>query len=103
MGLGAGAVVAVVAGYVWLVARPQEPAPDFTAEDIISAWNDSIHKLGITAVYPPQEDMMVGDIWAVIVSELHKPMLGKSTRIGHINLRAEIGDGDFYSPYFRRH
>ena len=102
MGLGAGAVVAVVAGYVWLVARPQEPAPDFTAEDII--WP------GTTASTSRRQRRLAaaggsdgrGHL-AVIVSELHKPMLGKSTRIGHINLRAEIGDGDFYSPYFRRH
>jgi hypothetical protein len=37
------------------------------SEDIASSWNASISRLGISPIFPPQEDFYVGDIWAVIV------------------------------------
>lgn len=82
-----------------VVVRPFDTVPDPGGDDIAVAWNESIGRLGITPVYPPTEDLSVGDIWAV-VSEIDKgtkvrqlnstPLLGKAVRIGHIDLRDQI-------------
>ena len=58
---------------------------------VAAAWNESISQLGITPLYPPQEDFFVGDLWAVIVGGPDKPLLGKAVRVGHIDMKAEMG------------
>ena len=50
-----------VAGIAVLALRPGPPDP--TGDDVAKAWNDSIARLGIQPVYPPEEDLVVGDIW----------------------------------------
>lgn len=45
---------------------------DVTDDYLPKRWNESIRRLGITPVYPPQEDIYVGDIIAEIVDSGHK-------------------------------
>ncbi|PDT64004.1 hypothetical protein CO683_40910 [Bradyrhizobium ottawaense] len=83
-------VAAVVLFFIFRVVQPFQRQADPKPEDVATAWNDSIAKLGILPVYPPAEDLYVGDVWAVIAHSEDSPLLGKAVRVGHIDLRREI-------------
>ncbi|WP_320202098.1 hypothetical protein RMR16_024375 (plasmid) [Agrobacterium sp. rho-13.3] len=55
------AIVVAVAAY-WLIDPFRSPEENET-DQVARAWNRTIGRLGIEAVYPPQEDMFVGDIY----------------------------------------
>src|ERR1043165_7793107 len=88
-----GLTALLVISFLLVIVRPFARIADPEAEDVAVAWNRSIARLGILPVFPPEEDFHVGDVWAVINEakggEL-KPLLGKSVRLAHIDLRDEI-------------
>jgi len=88
---------------VWLVRQPApQPVPNIEA-----AWNEAISRLGIDPVYPPEEDLVVGDLLAGVISDdepdpietkddklkLHRdsPFLRRTVKIAHIDLRQALG------------
>ena len=74
-----------------VVLRPLAAGPgDPTAYQIEHQWNESIGRLGIQPVFPPEEDFFVGDVWAVVAGPLDRPFLGKAVRISHLDLRSLI-------------
>jgi hypothetical protein len=75
-----------------LVVRPFAPPPnDPSADDIQKQWNDSISRLGIEPIFPPEEDFYVGDIWAVISGgPSNGAFLGKAVRIGQVDMRSYV-------------
>src|SRR6266851_4197098 len=76
--------------YILVVVRPfSGPPPTLSPDDISEQWNNSIQRLGLSALYPLQEDFQVGDIWAIALAP-RKPSLTKSVRIDHIDLRHYI-------------
>jgi hypothetical protein len=99
-----GVAILAVLGFLLVVVRPFTTPPDPDADDVATAWNESIQRLGIFPIYPPAEDIYVGDVWAVIskaspdsttaqteTAESRKStLLGKSMRIGYIDLRDEM-------------
>ena len=86
-----GAALLIAAGFALFVVRPfGSSSPVRTSEDVAAAWNQGIGRLGILPVFPPTEDLFVGDVWAVVADSEETPLLGKSVRIGHINLRSEL-------------
>src|SRR6266436_3219607 len=87
--------LAVVGAGVWLVRQPApQPVPNIEA-----AWNEAISRLGIDPVYPPEEDLVVGDLLAGVISDdepdpietkddklkLHRdsPFLRRTVKIAH--------------------
>jgi hypothetical protein len=74
----------MVAVFILVYVRPFEAKPAFS---IAAAWNESIGRLGISPVYPPQEDMQVGDLLAAVVGAETTNMLKKSTLLAHIDMR----------------
>jgi hypothetical protein len=77
--------------YTVFVVRPfSTTGPGEQTAGVAASWNESISQLGISPLYPPQEDFFVGDLWAVIVGGPEKPLLGKAVRVGHIDLKTEI-------------
>ena len=88
----------VVGAGVWLV---RQPAPQ-SVPNIEAAWNEAISRLGIDPVYPPEEDLVVGDLLASVISDnepdpietkddklkLHRdsPFLRRTVKIAHIDL-----------------
>lgn len=95
-------LIAISAAYMLLVARPFDTAPpQLSEEDVSTQWNASIARLGIKAVYPPQEDFRVGDVWAIVAdAPAGKPVLGKSVRIAQIALDDYILGNDDGRPVF---
>jgi hypothetical protein len=88
--LAVAAVAAVVCFFIIYFVRPFEKLPDPLSDDVATAWNESIARLGIIPVYPPAEDVEVGDVWAVVANSEDSPLLGKAIRIDHIDLRKEV-------------
>jgi hypothetical protein len=63
---------------------------DLDENELAEVWNASIARLGISPVFPPAEDIRVGDVWAVVAGAEDRPLLGRGVRIGHIDLRSDI-------------
>src|SRR3954463_16334003 len=102
--IAAGIAAVLGGGYVavrWLTPDPvtilvQAPNPE-------AAWNETIVRLGIDPVYPPEEDLVVGDLLAKVVSDepdpnetrdnkvdASSPILRRAVKIAHVDLREEL-------------
>ncbi len=68
--------------------------------DVARTWNDSIERLGIRPLFPPQEDFHVGDVFAVLkvsdadalssLTPTQRALVNKSIRIGYSDPSADI-------------
>jgi len=68
--------------------------------DVARAWNDSIERLGIRPLFPPQEDFHVGDVFAVLkvsdgdnlsrLTPFERTLVNKSIRVGYSDPSADI-------------
>ena len=57
----------------------------------VAAWNEAVSLLNIEPIYPPQEDVYVGDIYAV-VTRADRGFLGRSIKLWHVDLSHETRD-----------
>lgn len=73
---------------------------DLSETELAEVWNASIARLGISPVFPPAEDIRVGDVWAVVAGAEDRPLLGRGVRIGHINLRPDLTEETRGRPVF---
>jgi hypothetical protein len=80
-------VIVLLAIGAGLVVRPFKAVRDPTPEDVATAWNNSIGRLGILPLYPPTEDFGVGDVMAVVADSENVTLLRKAVRIAHLDLR----------------
>jgi hypothetical protein len=75
--------------FILAIVQPWAKLPDMD-ENVAAAWNKSISSLGIKAIYPPEEDRYVGDIFLVITGtgtgNDPDPTLGNGVKIAHIDL-----------------
>lgn len=92
----------LVMAFVVAVVRPFEKIKDPDSEDVALAWNKSIARLGISPVFPPEEDLHVGDVWAVIAEAKgsESPILGRAVRIDRLDLRDLIKNASKERPVF---
>src|SRR3990170_2050415 len=91
--LGIGLTLA----FTLAIIRPwEDPLPP--PEDASALWSESVSRLGIEPLFPPQEDFHVGDVYVVISAydeadgttrekSPDRPLLRKSAKIGHLDLR----------------
>ena len=110
----AAAIAAASAAFGYFVVWPSNTASaKDQLDDVPTAWNKTISRLGIMPMYPPQEDFYVGDVWAVIVNTRtnpgpggllvpHDPLLGSAARIGNIDLSALLQAGEAQRIHFRQ-
>jgi hypothetical protein len=89
-----------LATFIVVVIRPFDDTSDPEADDVATAWNASIARLGILPVFPPEEDLHVGDLWGVIAGNLDTPLLGKAVRLTHIDIRSLIAAARNGQPVF---
>jgi hypothetical protein len=104
IGIAAVAVVAVAGFFVirWLISAPTEFQP---RKDIEVAWGDAIGQFKIEPVFPPEEDLTVGDVFAYVTDEQvfsrflfvdpksidkRTPSVKRSAKIAHVDLREEL-------------
>lgn len=109
----------VLAGLVvlWTASTPEER----TANDIIADWNRTISKLGIEPVFPPEEDIYVGDIFAVVTADhldnnpgkrapaestavstlsASNPLLNRAVKIDHVDMTQTLKEFYGQLPVF---
>jgi len=92
-------ILAVVGGglfatLVFSLIRPQDGTSDSIGENAALAWNTTIKRLDIQPLYPPQEDLYVGDVYLTVspVPELVEKLReyptnvfdGKAVKVGKI-------------------
>jgi hypothetical protein len=79
-----------------------------TENNLIADWNDTIRVLGIEPVFPPEEDLYVGDLLAVVVRDTHKeqfetdrrPLLNRAVKLDHLNVQQKLHDYYDQLPMF---
>ena len=88
---GALLVLLAIVLFTLAVVRPfGDPGASRKDDDLAAEWNESIARLGIVPVFPPEEDLYVGDVWAVISDAPKEPLLGRAVRVGHLDLREDM-------------
>jgi hypothetical protein len=97
----AGFVVAMVAGFAllsWIAGEPAEnligPASN---KSLAAAWGEAIQQFKIEPVFPPEEDLAVGDVLAYVVADkspdpidYRLPLTSRAVKLAHVDLRAEL-------------
>jgi hypothetical protein len=105
-----GFIIVVAVGFYavrWLASKPAESLP---TKSLAAAWGEAIQKFGIDPVFPPEEDLTVGDVLAVIIQDndplpekrtdtqsleaesidFRTPFLKRSVKIAHVDVRKEL-------------
>lgn len=82
-------LAAASTGLFWALHNPDIERP------IAEQWAEAIGQLGIEPVYPPQEDVAVGDVYAMITHDATgeltgKPLAGRSLKLFHLDMTPEI-------------
>lgn len=77
--------LALIAMLGFVIAKVVDNWPDNPHElGVIAEWNQTIARLGIEPVFPPEEDIFVGDVFAVITDDRRR----ESTTNGSLLFRA---------------
>lgn len=83
-------IFGISAGLLWQRSHTE------VDEYVPKSWNAAIERLGITPLYPPQEDVFVGDVFLAINPSKQKfrdfpddiqrdSMIGRSVKVGHLD------------------
>lgn len=114
--VGIGILVVVllaagVAGVRWLASDPQQQAVN-DAVSVEDEWAKTIRKFGIEPVFPPEEDLTVGDVLAVVVKDnepeaeedtkisARTPLLKRAVKLAHIDVRKALREAYEVVPVF---
>lgn len=92
IGIGA-AVVAVLTTVTYFSFRWVAPIPE--EKSVAQQWNEAIARLGIEPIYPPQEDVAVGDIFVLITDDAlgdlgKEPLAVKALKLWHLDLSEKL-------------
>ncbi|MDI3560178.1 hypothetical protein [Bradyrhizobium sp. Arg816] len=99
LGIAAAFVATAVAGFFairWLSSAPTEFQH---RKDIEVAWGDAIGQFKIEPVFPPEEDVAVGDVLAYVVDDKIRdpksidkrtPSVKRSVKIAHVDVKEEL-------------
>jgi len=85
-------VVALAAGvaiYVWVMS------PDQQQDTVAEQWIKAVSNYGIEPAYPPQEDLYVGDVFAIIAGDVTRdisadPLPTRAIKLRHLDLTEKI-------------
>jgi len=85
-------VLAAIAGLYW--ARGAQTASEGSVEE---EWNSAITKLGVEPVYPPEEDINVGDVFAIVTHDslpqfriVNSALANHAVRLWRLDLSEEV-------------
>jgi len=114
-GIVAGIALLSTAGVYAVRKLTRNPTPDVHGESysLEDEWAKTIRTFGIEPVFPPEEDLTVGDVLAVVVKDNEPdkefsdtrvspraPLLKRSVKLAHIDVRAELGKAYAVLPVF---
>lgn len=90
-GLSAAFLLVAAATLFWVRTAPQSP------QSVEEKWNVAIRQLGLEPVYPPEEDIEVGDVFAIVSYDslpengvIDSPLANHAVRLWRKNLTAEV-------------
>lgn len=91
-GLAAGGLVALLL-FTFFVYRWVAPVPN--EKTVAQQWNEAISRLGIEPIYPPQEDIAVGDVFVLITEDAltdvaKEPLAGRAFKLWHLDLTQKL-------------
>jgi hypothetical protein len=74
--------------YRWVAPVPEE-------KTVAQQWNEAISRLGIEPIYPPQEDIAVGDVFVLITEDAlgdvaKEPLAGRALKLWHLDLTEKL-------------
>ena len=95
----AGFVVVAAAGFFFLRWLVNEPPANPSTKTLAAAWGEAIQTFGIEPVFPPEEDLAVGDVLAIILQD-NDPVPVKRSDAQSETLEAE--PIDFRTPFLTR-
>lgn len=99
--VGAAALVLILGMVFWEGWRRDFPPERSVAEEFAA----QLDTIGIRSIYPPTEDVHVGDVWAVFLPAAERGarvgLLSRGVRVGHVNLLPEILASGARHPVFR--
>jgi hypothetical protein len=98
-GMALTAIVLLLVAIMWPGADPAPRLLDGDKGAVAAAWNEAVSLLNIEPIYPPQEDVYVGDIYAV-VTRADRGFLGRSIKLWHVDLSDQIKDAYLNVPMF---
>ncbi|SRR6266404_2348510 len=118
--LAAGLVVVLIAGFFALRWLGRESAESVigakSSKSIAAAWADAILQFAIQPVFPPEEDLTVGDVLAYVVADNdpdprvrerqvdtideRTPFLQRAVKVAHVNVRKKLQDTYAELPIF---
>jgi hypothetical protein len=114
-GLAVATAAAVIIASVQWLSRPELEQITVVASSLEAEWNDTISKLGIEPAYPPEEDLAVGDILAVVITDgesdlqfidkkvgPNTPYLKRSVKLAHVDVRKDLAAAYEMLPIFSR-
>jgi hypothetical protein len=110
-------VAALIAGF-FLVRylsgiKPAEARAEISVEE---SWNKTIANLGITPIFPPEEDLVVGDVLAAVVRDVNiqtnvdaadidtgvarKAFVSRPVKLAHVDVSKELDEAYGNLPVF---
>jgi hypothetical protein len=111
-GLSLILTVLLTLGAVWLVNWLSQPSTQAAGTSIEENWNTTISSLGVSPIFPPEEDLVVGDILAVVTSDLDadpiaqvdkatkRTFVSRSVKLAHINVAPQLDEAYSSLPVF---
>lgn len=101
------AFVAVgIAGFFFIRWLTSEPPEIPSSKSLAAAWGEVIQQFKIEPVFPPEEDLVVGDVLAYVVADndpapveqgvavdtidYRLPFLNRGVKLDHVNVRQEL-------------
>lgn len=96
-------VLGIAAAFVMPAVWRSQPAD----RGVVAEWNETISRLGIDPVFPPEEDIYVGDVFAVITGDTRpgtktrdEPLLNRAIKLTHIDMTKELDQQYAALPVF---
>jgi hypothetical protein len=96
-------LVAIVAGFLLVRSLGGVTAQRaFSDVSIEQNWNSTIKSLGVSPIFPPEEDLVVGDVLAVVVRDIdpdsqeqtdrvaRKAFVSRSVKLAHVDITGEL-------------
>jgi hypothetical protein len=102
-----------IAGFFFIRWLTSEPPEVPTSKSLAAAWGEVIQQFKIEPVFPPEEDLVVGDVLAYVVADndpvpveqgvavdtidYRLPFLNRGVKLAHVNVRQQLQDtyGEF--------
>jgi hypothetical protein len=93
--------IVVALGVVLWLAGPSPSQPGDGTETVARAWNRTINELDIEPLFPPQEDIYVGDVF-VVVTDGEPTDIGRMVKIWHVDMSEDLEQAYKGMPFFEQ-